>query len=58
MVPILWIDKQFTLPREYTKYISLAIRLPAIGMYFFAGFLLLGLILLASTYAHKIFEYK
>lgn len=58
MVPILWFDKRFTLPREYTRYISLAIKLPAIGMYFFAGFLLLGLILLASTYTHKIFEYK
>jgi hypothetical protein len=58
MVPVLWIDKRFTLPRELTKYISLIIRLPAIGLYFFAGFLMLGLILLASVFTHKIIEYK
>jgi hypothetical protein len=58
MVPTMWVEKRYTLPRQFTKYISLVVRLPAIGLHFSAGVLLTGVILLASSYTLKIFEYK
>jgi hypothetical protein len=58
MVPTMWIEKRYTLPRKYALYLNLAISLPATGLQFFAAVLLLGIILLVASYTYKILECK
>jgi hypothetical protein len=58
MIPILWIDKHFTIGPETAKSIGFVTRLRVIGKYFFAGITLLGIMLLVCSFLQILLAYK